>query len=118
MHTVLPECRSPARTCLQKHVSTISERISFIWPASERPGEVLVAAQGVVGDVHNVTVVLNNVLTGYHGDALAVQSYRTFNARFHEYEDDIDIELNRFACPVIKSAASLSMISCSMRCKT
>jgi len=73
----------------------------------------LVAAQGVVGDVHNVTVVLNNVLTGYHGDALAVQSYHTFNARFHEYIDDIDIEFNRFARPVIKTTASLSMLSCS-----
>ena len=49
------------------HVSTIPERISFIWPASERRGEVLVAAQGDVADLHVVAVVLNNVSTGDHG---------------------------------------------------
>ena len=75
----------------------------------------MAAAQGDVGDVHVVAVVLNNVSTGDHGGALAVQSYHTFNARFHEYMDDIDIEFNRFARPVIKSTASLSMLSCCMQ---
>jgi len=75
----------------------------------------LVAAQGAVGDAHVVAVVLNNVSAGDRGDALAVQSYHTFNARFHEYDDDIDIEFNRFACPVIKSTASLSLLPCSMQ---
>ena len=60
------------------------------------------------------TRLLNNVSTEDHGDALAVQSYHMFNARFHEYYD-IDIESNRFASPVLNSTASMSLLPCSMK---